>query len=75
MKNLMPKLKRLAKQLNCEVEDNRCGTAIEVQTKVGWSWEDGERCSMHRAYGSGGSGSIGPNEALLFDMELLAIGE
>ena len=55
MKNLMPKLKRIAEQLNCKVDDNRGGTAIEVQTKNGWSWENGERCSMHRAYGSGGS--------------------
>ncbi len=53
MKNLMPKLKRLAEKLNCEVEESP-SFSISVYVKDGWSWEDGERCSTTRAYATGG---------------------
>lgn len=52
-KNNMPKLKRLAKKMNCEVTESE-GYTIEICANDGWSWENGERCSMIKGYGTGG---------------------
>ncbi len=53
MTNYMPKLKRLAEKLHCIIEESE-RFSISVIVKDGWSWEDGERCSMTRAYATGG---------------------
>jgi len=55
MKNRFPELQRLAKKLNCTVNDDKFMCAIYVEAFEGYSFEGGESRTQLTVYGSLGS--------------------
>lgn len=55
MKNRFPELQRLAKKLNCTVNDDKFMCAIYVEAFDGYSFEGGESRTQLTVYGSLGS--------------------
>jgi hypothetical protein len=55
MSDLMPKLKKLAKGLHCQVDDDKTDGELRIYPEDGWSFEDGERNASCFVYGDLGS--------------------
>tara|TARA_R100001463_G_C3371553_1_gene204424 strand:- start:229 stop:486 length:258 start_codon:yes stop_codon:yes gene_type:complete len=55
MKNRFPELQRLAKKLNCTINDDKFMCAIYVEAIDGYSFEGGESRTQLTVYGSLGS--------------------
>ena len=55
MKNRFPELQRLAKKLNCTVDDDKSMCAIYVETLDGYSFEGGYSMTQLTVYGGIGS--------------------
>ena len=52
MKNRFPELQRLAKKLNCTVNDDKFMCAIYIEALDGYSFEGGESRTQLTVYGS-----------------------